>query len=115
MRHINFTKLADPCEFEAWDPKTRVPRFELVSLAERLGFEPRGPVSQANSLAVNCFQPLSHLSKFSVYCFRKIVPLNSPKLSKRILGEFMKRDDISGHSTAFLLKEFAQQRPAFFV
>jgi hypothetical protein len=32
--------------------------------SERLGFEPRGPVSQANSLAVSCFRPLSHLSNF---------------------------------------------------
>ena len=40
---------------------------------ERLGFEPRDPVSQVNSLAVSCFRPLSHLSK--LYNFNNILSL----------------------------------------
>ncbi len=32
-------------------------------MAERSGFEPEGPVAQANCLAGSCFQPLSHLSE----------------------------------------------------
>jgi hypothetical protein len=39
--------------------------FQEKNMAERLGFEPRVPVSQDNSLAVSCFRPLSHLSNLN--------------------------------------------------
>ena len=45
---------------------SKAQRFELVSISERLGFEPRDPIAQVNSLAVSCFRPLSHLSRISI-------------------------------------------------
>jgi hypothetical protein len=54
--------------------------------AEREGFEPSGPVSQANSLAVSPIRPLSHLSLPTIIGDRG-TSRNRPALAKNPLGQ----------------------------
>ena len=59
-----------------WRPPAGVHSLESqvdLLLAEREGFEPSGPVSQANSLAVSPIRPLSHLSSLPDRSIRRLV------------------------------------------